>query len=412
MVDSGVIQGQALPAGEIPPYEQRYRWVMLALGWMGYFTFGVVSFSLGPLVTPIIEDLGISYSQMGIILGAWPLTYVVVAAIGGAIIDRWGIRRSIFAGLILIGLSAGLRFFADSFAAMFLCVALFGLGGPMLSIGSPKMISLWFRGRSRGTAVGIYTTGPWIGGALSLSVMNSVIMPLTGYSWRVAFGCYGLGTFVIALVWWFLARDAKQVEADDGAGITTVFRNLIGLRNVQLVLITGFFSFAVGHGFTNWLPRILEGGGLAPSVAGFASAIPIWVGVVLVLVVPRLIMPHFRGRFIALVAVVTAAGIMVTSVTTGPVLVMGLVLYGLAYMAMPLLVLILMDLPEVGSRYMGAASGMFFCIAELGGFFGPLLVGAVKDLGGGFLTGAYLLAGLSLIRVVFALLVKTKPASP
>jgi hypothetical protein len=77
---------------------------------------------------------------------------------------------------------------------------------------------------------------------------------------------------------------------------------------------------------------------------------------------------------------------------------------------MPFLVLILMDLPEVGARYMGSASGMFFCIAEIGGFLGPFLVGAIKDLAGGFLAGAGLLAGLSLIRVVFALLVKIESA--
>ena len=52
------------------PYETRYRWVMLALAWFLYFAFGAVMSSLAPLVTPILADLNISFSQMGIILGS------------------------------------------------------------------------------------------------------------------------------------------------------------------------------------------------------------------------------------------------------------------------------------------------------------------------------------------------------
>lgn len=135
---------------------------MLALLWLLYAAFGLVFRAIAPLVTPILEDLHISYAQMGFILGSWPLTYIVVALIAGTIIDRWGVRKSILAGAVVIGLSATLRYFPNGFATMLIVVALFGVGGPMISIGGPKAISLWFRGRSRGTAVGIYMTGPWI----------------------------------------------------------------------------------------------------------------------------------------------------------------------------------------------------------------------------------------------------------
>jgi MFS-type transporter involved in bile tolerance (Atg22 family) len=59
--------------------------------------------------------------------------------------------------------------------------------------------------------------------------------------------------------------------------------------------------------------------------------------------------------------------------------------------------LILMDTPEVSSRYMGAAGGMFFAVAEIGGFAGPLLMGALVDLTGGFNTGIISFAGLCLL---------------
>jgi cyanate permease len=385
---------------------------MLTLLWLNYLTFGIAAFSLAPLVTPIIEDLGISYSQMGVILGAWPLTYVAVAIFGGAITDRWGTRKSILLGLAFICLSEVLRYFATGFGTMALFVAIFGLGGPLVSIGAAKTIATWFAGKERGLAVGIYTTGVWIGGALTLSGMNSFIMPLAGQSWRLAYLWVGLLALAIAVFWVLFAREVRVAEAGPGERFNKVFRSLIRMRNVRLVLIMGFLSFIVGHGLSGWLPRILESGGLSPQVAGYAASIPVWVGVLVVMIIPRLAPPHKRGRVIAVLSLIGGAVVMATVTVTGPALIVTLVLLGLSYCLMPMLVLILMDLPEVGSRHMGAASGMFFCIAEVGGFVGPLLLGAIKDLMGGFIWGAAFLALLSLSRVVLALRLKLKQPSP
>ena len=59
-----------------------------------------------------------------------------------------------------------------------------------------------------------------------------------------------------------------------------------------------------------------------------------------------------------------------------------------------------MDIPEVGSNHMGAAGGMFFCIAEIGGFTGPLIMGASVDLTGDFLGGALFFAVLCILIAV------------
>ena len=66
--------------------QRRYRWVILALLWLLYAAFGLVSRSIFPLITPILVDLRISYSQMGFILGSWQLTYILAAFVAGAIL--------------------------------------------------------------------------------------------------------------------------------------------------------------------------------------------------------------------------------------------------------------------------------------------------------------------------------------
>ena len=127
---------------------KRYRWIILALLWLLYVAFGMVQRAIAPLVTPILADLDLSYTEMGFILGSWQLTYIAAAIVTGTLIDRWGIRKSLLAGTIFLGLSSALRYFARGFSSMLGAVAIAGIGGPMISVGCPKAISIWFEGKA------------------------------------------------------------------------------------------------------------------------------------------------------------------------------------------------------------------------------------------------------------------------
>jgi cyanate permease len=313
--------------------------------------------------------------------------------------------------VVTIGLSSTLRYFSTGFLTMLGAVALFGLGGSMISIGCPKTISIWFRGKSRGTAVGIYITGTWIGAIGALTFTNSFVMPLTGYSWRHTFVVYGLLAFMVALLWRFLARDTGLPINDEEARIFDVFARLVRVRNVQIVLIMGLLTFAIVHGFTNWLPKILETQGFSPAFAGFAASLPLAAGIPSLLVIPRLIPPRSRGRFLALSALLTIVTLAVSVTVSGGVQLAGLISFGVIISPfVAILTLILMDTPEVGPENMGSAGGMFFCVAEIGGFTGPLVMGVLVDITGAFWAGAFFLAGLSLTIFFLALFSKTHSA--
>lgn len=376
-------------------YPAHYRWVILALLWLLYAAFGMVSRSIFPLVTPILDDLHLSYSQMGIILGSWQLTYILIALVAGTILDRWGVHKSIFAGAMIIGLSAALRHLADGFATMLIAVALFGVGGPMISIGGPKTISEWFQDKSRGTAIGIFTSGSWIGGLLALALTNSLIMPLVANSWRLTFICYGLLTFAVAALWGIIARAGGTATGTEIPGMFTVFHNLFGVRNVRILLMMALFSFAISHGFSSWLPKILEVKGMSASQAGFAAAIPIATGIPAILLIPRMVPPRLREHIIAILAVFTTVNLAIVMSLSGAGLYSVLAIFGfISSPFLSMMLLILMDTQEVDPKYMGAAGGMFFCVAEIGGFSGPLLMGVLVDATGTFLTGVFFLASL------------------
>jgi len=84
----------------------RYRWLILSIGWLIYFSFGLINTAIAPLVTPIMGDLGISYTQMGVITGAWQLIYIFTAQPLGVMIDRLGVYRTLLLGVVVISTSS------------------------------------------------------------------------------------------------------------------------------------------------------------------------------------------------------------------------------------------------------------------------------------------------------------------
>ncbi len=389
------------------PFMKSYRWVMLAIIWLAYGVFGLSVRSMAPLVTPMLRDLSMSFGQMGVILGSWQLVYIPVSILAGIAMDKWGIRRTIFVGVVIMALSEGLRYFATGFGSLLPIVALFGIGGPLISIGAPKTIAVWFRGKNRATAVGLYTTAPWIGGFFATAATNSLIMPLTGYSWRLTFVSYGLLALAVAVIWFILARDTGRTDDSITTGLKDVFLRLIKVRNVIIVLLAGLLILLMEHGFSNWLPKMLESRGFSPETAGFTASIPLLAAIPSVLLIPFLTPKHLRGRVLAVLSFLASAGLLLSYFSSSWLLQGGLVLYGIAApVLLPMLVLVLMDDPNVGPEHMGLAGGIFFGAAEIGGFTGPLLMGVLVDITGGFLLGISFLAGMGIISAVLALLLR------
>jgi len=394
------------------PQLSSYRWIMLALLALLYASFGLVTRSMAPLVTPILRDLRMSYSEMGLILGFWQLTFMGGSIMAGMFLDNWGIRKSILIGVLTVALSAGLRSLPRGFTGMLLAVTLFGAGAPMISIGCPKVISIWFKGKSRGRAVGIYLSGSFVGQLFSLTLTNSLMMPLLGYSWRLTFLCYGFICIGIAALWWFLGKEVHLSRTGESTGIAQTFKRLGRIRNVQIVLAMGLLSFATLHGFNNWLPKIIEASGMSPKMAGFIAAIPIAVSIPSLLIIPGIVPSEQRGRFIALVSFFTMWTYTAIVTTSGMLQLTALIIYGILQSSyIPILTLILMDTPEVESRFLGSAGGMFFCVAEIGGFSGPLITGTLVDLTGTFLAGAIFCASLNLLMIALTFHLRTRPSS-
>ncbi len=382
-----------------------YRWTMLGLGWLVYFSFGMAQSSLPPLVSIIRRDLNLTYSEFGAILGAWQAIYIVASSVEGIMLDRFGIRKSIAVAALLLSLSVFLRSLARDFTTLFIAVAVFGLGGPLISIGLPKLIAQWFSGGERGTAAGIYTTGSTMGSSFALAITNSVILPLAG-SWQNTFCTYAVGGVLIAVLWYVLAHDSPDTtskrEVVKNASTTETFKEMMRSKDVWLVVTIGFAGFCVQHGLRNWLPAIYELNGLTQIEAGFLASIPQIFGMIGAISINRMV-ANMTSRKPAVLVVLAMGGIGTYLVATsvGAVLWVAIVIWGFCYGALlPLLMLVLMDMRDVGRERMGGAGGLYFTIGEIGGFGGPLLMGYIKDYWGSFLPGIIVFAIITEIMLV------------
>ncbi|MBT4489585.1 MAG: MFS transporter [Rhodospirillaceae bacterium] len=398
---------------EVPSTEPagRYRWVLLFGVWLVYFAFGLTQEAMAPLVGVIKIDLGLSDGAMGLILGAWPLVYIASAMPCGAFLDRVGPRKALFVAAAILAFSAAARGFANDQLSLFLAVASFGIGGPLISIGAPKLVSLWFEGPDRGLAMGIYITGPALGGISALALTNSVAMPLLDSDWRQVLFLYAAIALAIGLVWLALNQhpSARALEeratVNHGQRQSAVFLDLMKIPAVRLTLVMAMGAFFFNHGLNNWLPEILRRGGMTAAQAGYWAAIPTAMGVFSSLLIPRLATPARRKKI--LIALILGAGLstlLLQHAGYALPLGLGLILQGVARGSlMTVMMLSLVETTGVGSRHAGAAGGMFFSAAEVGGVLGPITLGALSDLTGGFSVGLYLLSGICAVLILLSM---------
>ncbi|MBT6305955.1 MAG: MFS transporter [Rhodospirillaceae bacterium] len=368
---------------------------------------------MAPLVPAICSDLEISYGAMGAVLGAWPFVYILSALPCGMLLDRIGPRKALFVAAAIMALSGFLRSFSDTYLIMILAVAVFGLGGPLISIGAPKLIAFLFEGKDRGLAMGIYITGPGVGAVVALSITNSFLLPIFDYSWRSVIGAYALFTISSGCIWLLLSSNqlGHLVEATMQAASTgpigETFRNLASIRSVQIVLAMSVGIFFFNHGLNNWLPEIIRSKGLSFAEAGYWAAIPTTVSIMSALLIPRLATAERRMLVMGLLIVCAGGATILLHTAPGLQLAFGLCLQGLARGAMmTVALLMLVEIPNVGPKRAGTAGGLFFTAAEIGGVTGPLVIGLLHDLSGGFSISLTMLSFICFLLLVLLFLLQ------
>ena len=180
----------------------RYSIVALAIG-LAILSY-VQRVAMSQAAGPISHDLHLSKAQMGLVFGAFGLSYALFEIPIGLLGDRIGVRRVLLQ--IVLGWSTftALTGAAWNVVSLWVIRFLFGAGEagcfPILT----RMLSMWLPARERVTAQALLWAFARWGGALTPPLVLACI-GLFGWRWSfVAFASLGL---VWCAIFWFWFKD-------------------------------------------------------------------------------------------------------------------------------------------------------------------------------------------------------------
>jgi MFS family permease len=249
------------------------RWVALALIFVTRTSMGFQFQSIGSLGPLLVADLGLSYAQLGTLIGLYLLPGVVLALPGGLIGQRVGDRRAVVASLALMVVGALVTAWSSGFAGVAAGRLVSGGGAVLMNIVLVKVTADWFAGREMATAMAVMLTAWPVGLGLATATLGSIA---TATSWRmalvVAAGSAALGLIIMAGVF----REAP-VRAAPGA------RAALDRRDFGLAITSGVAWGAFNAsliGVIAFGPAMLVTRGLSLGQAGFEISLAIWVTIV------------------------------------------------------------------------------------------------------------------------------------
>ncbi len=152
---------------------------------------------LAPLFPWLKDEFNVSYAELGFLMTIFFVVSCAVQALSGFVVDRFGPRPILFAGLSLIGVAA----FGYSLSTSYWMLAAFAvIGGIGNGVFHPVDYTLLNRKVSVPRLGHAYSVHG-IAGSLGWALAPAMLVPLTlVYSWRVALASAGVLAFVVLAV--------------------------------------------------------------------------------------------------------------------------------------------------------------------------------------------------------------------
>lgn len=191
--------------------DYRYRWVVLAMAFMGVFAgLGFGRFGYSAVLPAMQEALGISSAAAGS-LASWNLLgYTAMAAAGGVIAARWGARRVITAGLAVTALGMLLTGVSDNLGGASAARLVTGMGNGMMFVPSIALMASWFKVRQLGLASTVVPTGSSLAMILVGPVIPRLIAAGGEDGWRLAWYFFAAVTAAMAIANAIVQRDRPK----------------------------------------------------------------------------------------------------------------------------------------------------------------------------------------------------------
>ena len=202
-------------------------WIVIAL----LFLLTVISNAdkaiIGFASVSIIEELGLTPEQWGIVGSVFFLLYSLSAILGGALADRVGTRIVIAGMVVLWSLVQFSTIFVSSFAFLLITRIILGAGeGPSYSLAMTAA-SKWLPKEKRGIGISIISVGGPLGVAISAPILMNLII---NYGWRSAFIATGVVGIIWIAVWLWIVKEKMDSREEssvikDSSDLLIIYQN-------------------------------------------------------------------------------------------------------------------------------------------------------------------------------------------
>lgn len=241
---------------------------------------------------PLIRhDLGISIAHSGVLLSSFLLVYAFCQLPAGAVVDRFGARLVLSAGLAIWSVAQVLGGMVTSFRQFLAVRGLLGVGESPQYPSCARIVTDWFAPRDRGLATGIWNCSSSLGTAIAVPLLTILMLHL---GWRWMFITMGIAGLAMGFGFYNLHRDPGDLrlteaereylsnqENETQPVAWRDWKRLFGFGTTWGMVI-GFFGIVYMNWlYFAWLPQYLEiQWHLSIARTGWVAAIPFTCGVV------------------------------------------------------------------------------------------------------------------------------------
>ena len=263
---------RAAPAGA-GTFDTAYEWKIIAILALTFGLVGLDRFILPVLFPAFMDELGLTYADLGNLVGILAVFWGLSAFAMGFLSDRVGRRKVLIPAVIIFSLMSAFSGMAGSLVGLLVIRAVMGLAeGPVASTGVAVAVEASHPKR-RGMNNGVFQCMiSLFGNALGPIIATQMLLVT---DWRTVFMLVGIPGLIMAAAMFFVVREPVPHVAEGAPVPRASFTDLFKHRNVPLAMVTLMCAmggiFVMGAMMPNYLTDYLH---LSPQDMGFvASAI-------------------------------------------------------------------------------------------------------------------------------------------
>ncbi len=214
----------------------RTRWFGLLFISLAVSLIIVDSTIINVSIPSIIEDLGITSTQVQWVQESYTLVFAALLLVFGSLSDKFGRRRIMILGMAIFVVSSVIAGFSQTGDILIGARVLQGLGGAMVLPTTLSLVNANFQGKERGIAFAVW--GSTIGGMVAVGPLLGGWLT-TDFSWRWAFGINIPIGIIIIIGALLTVPESKEESASGRIDWLGALYSVIAMSALVFALIEG-----------------------------------------------------------------------------------------------------------------------------------------------------------------------------